>query len=173
MTRAEKEEKVPYETHRTKYLKFVIVRFKPKTMVIAVVNLKSGEELGIIEWFSKWRQYCFMPYGSTVWNINCLQDIQNFITAIMIPHKPKPKTIGVVCQSVQDFYDFTRQKKFKKGIRNHRRRFVVGTTTYVCFSMMNHCIGYSLDKIIETDRAYLNQHYNKIMLMTKPYLKSN
>lgn len=171
MTRLEKQEKLPYVTHQTKYLKFIIVRFKPKTMVVAVVNVNSGDELGRIEWYSQWRQYCFMPYGMTVWNTNCLQDIQNFITALMVSRKPKPKTIGVISRDILDFQNWSRIKKHKIFVRKSNRIYVVGTTTYVGLTTLNHCHGYSFDKIIATDLAKNNKHYHQIIKYSKINLK--
>lgn len=172
MTRAEKEQKLPFTTHQTKYLKFVVVRFKPKTMVIAVVNIKSGEELGRIEWYTQWRQYCFMPYGMTVWNSTCLQDIQNFITALMISRKPKPKTVGVVCRDLHDFRDWSRKKKHRKKSATVRK-YVAGTTTYIGLSTINHCCGLHLDKIIETDMAQQNSVYNQLLEHSKVCLATS
>lgn len=35
--------------------------------------------LGVIQWFGRWRQYCFFPEGETVWSKGCLEDINKFI----------------------------------------------------------------------------------------------
>ena len=115
----DKRKAVPFTTHQTKYLKFIVIRFKPKTMVIAVVSRSSDEELGRIEWYCAWRQYCFMPHSNTIWNNNCLVDVQNFITALMIKRKPKPKTIGVICKDMRDFQDWSRQKWLKE--KKHKK----------------------------------------------------
>ena len=164
----DKRQAVPFTIHQTKYLKFVVVRYKPKTKVIAVASKSSGEELGRIEWFAKWRQYCFMPNGMTVWNTDCLKDIQNIITTMMMSHRAKPKTIGVVCKDMNDFLMWSRKKKHKRtGNADSRRRYVHGTTTYVGFSQLTHCIGYSLDKIVETEAAHLNPNYNQLVQNTK------
>jgi len=57
----------------TKYLVFQEQPTRRKTKVISVINKSSEEEIATIEWYSAWRQYCFMPGGdrmdySTVWN---------------------------------------------------------------------------------------------------------
>ena len=165
-----KREAVPFTTHQTKYLKFVVMRFKPKTMVIAVVSKSSDEELGRIEWYCAWRQYCFMPYGNTIWNNNCLIDVQNFITALMIKHRPKPKTIGVICKDMWDFQNWSRQKKHKKKPNHTVRKYVSGITAYISLTLPHHSKGYHLDKIIETDAAHLNSKYHQIMEQSKSCL---
>lgn len=165
------ETKLPVTVHETKYLKFIWVRSKPKTKVFAVVSVNHGDELGRIEWFARWRQYCFMPHGMTVWNINCLKDIENFITTIMISRKPKPKTIGVICKDMNDFLMWSRKKKHKRTGNSTRHMYVHGTTTYVGFTRVNHISGYSLDKIMETDGACLNSQYNQIKESVKACIR--
>jgi len=163
MTQAEKQERLPYTVHQTKYLKFVLVKYKPKTKVYAVVSVNHGNELGRIEWFSQWRQYCFMPFGMTVWNTNCLKDIENFVTVLMVSRKPKPKTVGVICKDRQDFIAWSHQKKHKRKSTNTVKKYVHGTTTYVCVSQPTDCCGYALNKIVETDAAVLNKNYHTLV----------
>lgn len=42
-----------------------------------VVTL-SGEPLGIVKWYSPWRQYSFCPQPATVFERTCLRDIATF-----------------------------------------------------------------------------------------------
>lgn len=169
----EKKEKLPLVVHSTKYLEFIWISSKPKTKVFAVVSVNHGDELGRIEWYSRWRQYCFMPHGMTIWNTNCLKDIENFITTLMISRRPKPKTIGVVCRDMGDFLNWSKQKKHKRKSVDTIRKYVHGTTTYVAFSQPNHCCGYSIDKIVETDEAHLNPIYNILMQNVRLCLNSS
>lgn len=53
----------------------------PKTLVWDVTNKKSGELLGRIKYYAKWRQYCFFPSVSTVFSMGCLNEITGFIMA--------------------------------------------------------------------------------------------
>ena len=48
----------------TKWLRFILVDRKPKTVVMHVVN-KSGKILGEISWLAQWRQYTFDPKSHT------------------------------------------------------------------------------------------------------------
>lgn len=63
----------------SKYLEFVVIGLKPKTMVVGVYSKKSGNILGEIKWFGRWHQYAFFPKSETVFNTECLSDIQSFI----------------------------------------------------------------------------------------------
>lgn len=53
---------------------------KPKTSVWRV-RAKDGDFiLGTVEWFGRWRQYCFFPVTEveTVFERQCLRDIADF-----------------------------------------------------------------------------------------------
>jgi len=39
--------------------------------------------IGVIKWYGNWRQYCFFPYGETIWNSDCLNDINSVIADLM------------------------------------------------------------------------------------------
>jgi hypothetical protein len=70
----------------TKYLMFESTQFRGrKTKVIDICNKSSGHPLGTIEWYSSWKQYCFMPSTEieTVWNNTCLQDVMDVISELM------------------------------------------------------------------------------------------
>lgn len=77
----------------SEYLTFVKLEYldgkslKGKTDTIGVFpksNLKAGSKsLGIIKWYSPWRQYVFYPAESTLFSSGCLQEISNFISALM------------------------------------------------------------------------------------------
>ena len=59
----------------SKYLNFSIIEEKPKTKIINVWSKRSGEALGIIKWYGRWRQYAFFPDNNTLFNAECLNDI--------------------------------------------------------------------------------------------------
>ena len=63
----------------SKYLEFSLIERKPKTKVIGVWSKKSADRLGIIKWFSGWRQYAFFPEKGTIFNVECLNDIVSHI----------------------------------------------------------------------------------------------
>jgi len=63
----------------SKYLEFNVIEKKPKTKVIEVTSKLHGDRLGIIKWFGRWRQYAFLPENGTVFNVECLDNIQNYI----------------------------------------------------------------------------------------------
>lgn len=60
----------------TKYLLFEqVANPGRKTAVWNVRSVGSGAHLGAIRWHGPWRQYCFWPKGSTIFNTDCLIDI--------------------------------------------------------------------------------------------------
>jgi len=68
----------------SKYLEFSLIEEKPiglgqKIKVIGVWSKKNGDRLGIIKWFGRWRQYAFFPENGTIFNVECLNDIQTYI----------------------------------------------------------------------------------------------
>ena len=149
----------------TKYLQFIVKEQKPKTKVVAVVNKTHQEEIGIISWFSRWRQYCFFPYRDTVWNTGCLNDINEMIAELTpVKQKPRQKTVGVIAFSIDDFIEWRIQNKHKptKGKVDTTRKYEYRNTMYVCLSSPLHFCGYAFDKIVETQRAHFNKKFNEI-----------
>lgn len=66
----------------SKYLEFALLGKKPKTQVIKVMSKLHGNRLGVIKWFGRWRQYAFFPENGTVFNVECLNDIQSYIKGL-------------------------------------------------------------------------------------------
>ena len=62
-----------------------------KTSVWVCKNKRSGDVLGIVRWYSQWRQYCFYPEPHTVFNYDCLQNIRTFMKQLRRKPKPKPE----------------------------------------------------------------------------------
>ncbi len=74
----------------SKYLRFDFAeKQKPKTSVHNVIGRFSGTHLGQIKWFSRWRQYTFFPLPNTAFNIECMNDISEFIQGLMDQRKKK------------------------------------------------------------------------------------
>jgi hypothetical protein len=70
----------------TKYLTFATGKIEGrKTRVVHIINKSNIVEIGTIEWYGNWRQYCFMPSleFDTVWNNECLTDIVSVINDLM------------------------------------------------------------------------------------------
>jgi len=73
---------------QTQYLVFDELETpKRKTKVINVINIKGDDVIGMIEWYGPWRQYCFFPEFDTVWNMTCLNDINELIQKLMKDRK--------------------------------------------------------------------------------------
>ena len=72
----------------TQYLVFEDMEVKKrKTKLIAIRNKNSDDIIGYIEWYPSWRQYCFFPEFDTVWNMVCLNDVQEVIQKLMKDRK--------------------------------------------------------------------------------------
>ena len=70
----------------TKYLTFASENIKGRrTKIIHIINKSNINEIGTIEWYGNWRQYCFMPSleFNTVWNNTCLTDVVSVINKLM------------------------------------------------------------------------------------------
>jgi len=62
-----------------RYLIFVKIESGRKTTKWSCRNKRSGKELGRIEWYSGWRQYCYFPTVQAVYSAGCLKDIAAFM----------------------------------------------------------------------------------------------
>jgi hypothetical protein len=71
----------------TQYLRFIDVEARLKTKIIAVVNIHHDEQIGSIKWFGKWRQYTLYPSDNSIWNKDCLNDVNSVITKLMEERK--------------------------------------------------------------------------------------
>jgi hypothetical protein len=70
-----------------KYLVFEELEAKPKTKQYAVNNV-SGEVLGYIQWYAKWRKYCFFPKTlPLIFDAICLSEIKEFLETLMNERK--------------------------------------------------------------------------------------
>lgn len=65
----------------------MLVEQKPKTLVYAILNIKSGDKIGIVKWYANWRQYVFFPVDECIFSIGCLTDIIDFTKKVQDNHK--------------------------------------------------------------------------------------
>ncbi len=54
-----------------------------KTAVVQIPSASSGDQLGEIRWFGRWRQYCFYPATETIFNAGCMETIVARINDLM------------------------------------------------------------------------------------------
>lgn len=73
----------------TKYLRFTKLERDPnkKTDIIVIDSISGGYTLGNIQWFPRWRQYCFFPYSDTVWNKTCMKEVYDVIEELKAKKK--------------------------------------------------------------------------------------
>jgi hypothetical protein len=58
-------------------------------VVYQVINKEFNVDLGIITWYTAWRQYIFKPNKDTVYSIGCMIDIARFVKNLMDERKKK------------------------------------------------------------------------------------
>ena len=148
-----------------------------KTQTVSVINIHHNEEIGVIKWYSAWRQYCFFPGFNTIWNKECLNSVNEMIKSLMDARKTAPKkspqTVGVIARSMEDFQNWRNDHNHRPthNVENTQRRYIYRGKRYVGLSNPNHCCGYSFDEVIETETAYMNSEYGVIVSIIKPTLK--
>ena len=62
--------------------KFIhIENLEPRNGKLAytVVNSKSGQRIGTVEWYRYWGRYVLIPLQDTVWDVGCMESIIKFI----------------------------------------------------------------------------------------------
>jgi hypothetical protein len=74
---------------RYQFIHFIKVKDRPKTSVWSCRNNRTGEELGVIEWYGPWRQYIYHPTVRAVYSSGCLADIGDFIGQLESERKGK------------------------------------------------------------------------------------
>jgi len=68
-----------------KYINFAKAEDNPKTWICR--NNKSGTELGHVDWYFAWRQWCYFPTCPAIYSDGCLNDIINFIKQLKAEEK--------------------------------------------------------------------------------------
>lgn len=72
----------------TEYLRFYETQPEDrKTKVVYIYSVRNGDELGVIRWYGAWRQYAFYPTVQTIWNTDCLNEINKEIRRLMNERK--------------------------------------------------------------------------------------
>jgi len=56
-----------------------------KTNIYQVVS--NGVFLGDIKWHAPWRKYAFFPDANTLYEQDCLKDLESFLTEITVKYK--------------------------------------------------------------------------------------
>lgn len=77
----------------SKYLEFEEIPFKGKTKRFEILSKQSKYVLGRIYWYPQWRQYIFSSSYETIWNKDCLNDINIFLQKLMNDKKKILKDI--------------------------------------------------------------------------------
>ena len=72
-----------------KWIWFNKIEGKPKTQVWECYSNESDEELGLVKWYGPWRQYCFFPETSLLFNPECMREVAEFVETLTKKHKAK------------------------------------------------------------------------------------
>ena len=51
------------------------------------VLTNHDDVLGVVQWFPRWRQYCFDPHDGTTFNDGCLRDLATFLARVTSAHR--------------------------------------------------------------------------------------
>jgi len=65
------------------YIDFHEIAGTGKTKVISVDSRSGGYRLGLITWYSNWRQYVLEAEPHVVWNVGCLRDVESYMQELM------------------------------------------------------------------------------------------
>lgn len=61
------------------YITFTQLPSTGKTTKWLCINNSSGDPIGSVIWYYRWRQYVYEPGQETVYSAGCLEDIQDFM----------------------------------------------------------------------------------------------
>jgi hypothetical protein len=77
----------------SRYLDFVMLPAVEgrKTRVVEVRSKRSGDLLGTIKWFGRWRQYTFWPEPETIFNAECLTDVETALGRLNDAHRARSR----------------------------------------------------------------------------------
>lgn len=50
--------------------------------VYRVFNNRRGGQLAVISWYKSWKQYVFSSHDECVFNLSCLQDVEDFMKGL-------------------------------------------------------------------------------------------
>lgn len=73
------------------WLRFEETKDTGKTKIWSIYNSNNGYFLGEVRWYSHWRQYVYNCPGyqanSTIWNVECMRELTDFIEERMAERK--------------------------------------------------------------------------------------
>jgi len=101
-----------------KWINFVEQSSKGKTKIFKVFSKEGNLELGVVKWHGPWRIYAFHPEPGTLFEIDCLSDITEFLKELMEERKKLKESLDL--KHIKLFESF--QKNFV-GIHCSPRSF--------------------------------------------------
>ena len=76
---------------KSKYMEFDKIGDTGKTEVWNIISKSSYFNLGMIKWYGPWRQYCFFPARYSVWSVDCLENIREYLGELNSLRKAQEK----------------------------------------------------------------------------------
>lgn len=67
--------------------RYIGIALGQKTGRWHVLSTESGDILGHVKWFGRWRRFAFFPEAETVFEQDCMRDIAEFIEARTKEHR--------------------------------------------------------------------------------------
>lgn len=68
-----------------KHIKFLMLELNretnPPTLKYLCAN-KSQEDLGLVQWYEPWKQYCYFDKVEGIYSQSCLLDIADFLSQL-------------------------------------------------------------------------------------------
>jgi len=59
--------------------KYKFIHFKADGDCHYMMTNKGDKFLGTIQWYEPWKEFCLIAYVGTIWSVQCLTDIIDFI----------------------------------------------------------------------------------------------
>jgi len=63
----------------SKTVRYKFIHFEPNAGKFDIVNTKTGDILGFIDWYDPWRCWCLHTFEGVAFSASCLRSICDFI----------------------------------------------------------------------------------------------
>ena len=71
------------------WIRFSKLTPNPATQRWAVMPVDGSGQIGLVQWYARWRKYCFFPMANTVYEQICLREIADFCERESKLHREK------------------------------------------------------------------------------------
>jgi hypothetical protein len=147
-----------------KWINFVEQQSKGVTRIFKVISKEDGDNLGTIKWFSTWRCYTFHPEAGTIFEVDCLSDITNFLKDLM-DNRKKLKESNTNMKHTKLFEEF-----IEEAVKETIIEAAQDSMGYISFKGFDKFIGkLSFKEVYKDDKdEKRNEEIKKLMLEKFP-----